>query len=243
LVAALRDLGTVPVDVKLCLDLPGFTWHGAKSLGVPEIRIHERPLAGWRMIMKRALDLSVSLALIFILLPLLLFIAVVVKLDSPGPVLFRQRRFGFNKEPITVYKFRTMHRDACADARVSQARRHDPRVTRIGRLLRRTSLDELPQLLNVLGGSMSLVGPRPHAVAHDEQYAPVIDGYLRRHRVKPGITGWAQVNGFRGETDTVEKMEMRVAHDLHYIDHCSLLFDLRILAKTVAVIFNHRNAY
>jgi putative colanic acid biosynthesis UDP-glucose lipid carrier transferase len=158
-------------------------------------------------------------------------------------VLFRQRRYGFNNNPITVFKFRTMRHDQADDRLVPQARRNDPRVTRVGAFLRRTSLDELPQLINVLRGEMSLVGPRPHAVAHNEQYAHVIDDYLSRHRVKPGITGWAQVNGLRGETDTPDKMRRRVQYDLYYIDNWSLYLDFKILALTPFVGLVHKNAY
>jgi exopolysaccharide biosynthesis polyprenyl glycosylphosphotransferase len=173
----------------------------------------------------------------------LLIIALATKLDSTGPVFFRQKRYGFNNNPITVYKFRTMHVGAGSDITVQQARRNDPRVTRVGALLRRTSLDELPQLFNVLNGEMSLVGPRPHAVVHNEQYAKIIDDYLSRHRVKPGITGWAQVNGLRGETDTPEKMARRVQFDLYYIDNWSLLFDIKILMLTPFLGFVNKNAY
>jgi exopolysaccharide biosynthesis polyprenyl glycosylphosphotransferase len=173
----------------------------------------------------------------------MLLIALLIKLDGHGPVLFRQRRFGFNNDPITVLKFRTMSADAANDVTVPQATRHDPRVTRVGRILRRTSLDELPQLINVLKGEMSLVGPRPHAIAHNEYYAEAIDGYLGRHRVKPGITGWAQVNGLRGETATVQAMHERVKHDLYYIENWSMPFDLLILLRTLMVGFVHRNAY
>jgi putative colanic acid biosynthesis UDP-glucose lipid carrier transferase len=169
-------------------------------------------------------------------------IAAAIKLDSPGPVFFRQRRYGFNNDAIVVWKFRTMHHRPDDETVVPQATRNDPRVTRVGRFLRRTSLDELPQIFNVLTGEMSLVGPRPHAVAHNEQYAKIIDDYLSRHRVKPGITGWAQVNGLRGETDTPEKMRLRVQHDLYYIDNWSFLFDLKILALTPFAAIN-RNAY
>jgi exopolysaccharide biosynthesis polyprenyl glycosylphosphotransferase len=178
--------------------------------------------------------------------PLMLLIALLVRLASRGPALYRQRRYGFNNEVIEVFKFRTMYADSCdmpSAGDVAQARRDDPRVTRIGGFLRRTSLDELPQFLNVLNGTMSIVGPRPHAVAHNERYAHVIDEYLARHRVKPGITGWAQVNGLRGETDTIDKMEKRVAYDLYYIEHWSLAFDLRIILRTLFVGFTHPNAY
>jgi len=161
-------------------------------------------------------------------------------------VIYRQRRFGFNREAIEVLKFRTMREEACdgADAgTVRQVRRDDDRVTRVGRFLRRSSLDELPQLFNVLRGDMSLVGPRPHAIAHDRHYAELIDGYLGRHRVKPGITGWAQVHGYRGETRTVEDMRRRIEFDLHYIDNWSLALDLRILLRTPLTGFVHDNAY
>ena len=175
----------------------------------------------------------------------MLMIAVAVQLDSAGPILFRQERYGFNNRTIQILKFRTMHAERGESGRdqAIQAKRHDPRLTRVGRWLRRTSLDELPQLLNVLRGEMSIVGPRPHMVAHNDQYAKLIDTYLGRHRVKPGITGWAQVNGLRGATDTIEKMEGRIQHDLYYIENWSLGFDLQILARTLLVGFVHRNAY
>jgi putative colanic acid biosynthesis UDP-glucose lipid carrier transferase len=178
-----------------------------------------------------------------LLIPILALIALAIKLDSPGPVFFRQRRYGFNNNAIVVWKFRTMKADMVRDDTVvPQATRNDPRVTRVGRFLRRTSLDELPQIFNVLRGEMSLVGPRPHAVAHNEQYAKIIDDYLSRHRVKPGITGWAQVNGLRGETDTPEKMRERVQFDLYYIDNWSFWLDLKIMALTPFAAIN-RNAY
>jgi Undecaprenyl-phosphate glucose phosphotransferase len=235
--AALRTLGTLPADVKLCVDLEGVLPSAGASL-----LIYQRPLAGWRIIVKRAMDIGLSAALIVLVAPLMAIVAALIKLDSRGPVIFRQRRFGFNQQPFIVYKFRTMH---CAedDPIVPQARRNDPRVTRVGGFLRRSSLDELPQLFNVLCGSMSLVGPRPHAIVHDEKYAALIDGYLGRHRVLPGITGWAQVNGLRGETETTDKMARRIEHDLFYIDHWSPLFDIRILARTVRIAFGDRNAY
>jgi Undecaprenyl-phosphate glucose phosphotransferase len=235
---ALSTLGTLPADVKLCLDLDG----AAGSLSMQSLLLSRRPLAGWRIVVKRMMDVALSAALLFLFAPLMVFLAVLVKLDSPGPVIFRQRRFGFNKQPFTVYKFRTMRCEA-PDPTVPQARRGDQRVTRLGRFLRRSSLDELPQLFNVLAGSMSLVGPRPHAIVHDEKYAALIDRYFARHRVLPGITGWAQVNGLRGETDTTEKMARRIDYDLFYIDHWSPLFDLIILMRTLRVGFSDRNAY
>jgi exopolysaccharide biosynthesis polyprenyl glycosylphosphotransferase len=189
------------------------------------------------------MDSVIGAVLLLLFGPLMLAVAGLVKLDSRGPVIFRQRRFGFNRQPITIFKFRTMYCGANDESAVPQARRDDPRVTRLGRVLRRSSLDELPQLFNVLRGDMSLVGPRPHAVVHDEKYAALVDGYLSRHRVQPGITGWAQINGFRGETDTLEKMVRRIEHDLFYIEHWSPLFDLRILAATLWRGFLDRNAY
>jgi Undecaprenyl-phosphate glucose phosphotransferase len=207
------------------------------------IKVYERPLSGWASILKQVEDAVLSLLLVVLFLPLMGIIALGVKLDSKGPVFFRQQRFGFNNNPIWVYKFRTMHPGAAEDPQVRQAQRSDPRVTRFGRLLRRTSLDELPQLFNVLKGEMSLVGPRPHAIAHNEYYAKCIDRYLHRHRVKPGITGWAQVNGLRGETPTIEAMHARVKHDLFYIENWSIWFDLWILLRTFGVGFIHPNAY
>jgi putative colanic acid biosynthesis UDP-glucose lipid carrier transferase len=235
---ALHTLGTLPADVKLCLDFDG----GANSLSMQPLLLSRRPLAGWGIIVKRIMDVALGAALLILFGPLMLLLAALVKLDSPGPVIFRQRRFGFNMQPFTVYKFRTMVSDAI-DPTLPQAQRSDPRVTRLGRFLRRTSFDELPQLFNVLAGSMSMVGPRPHAIVHDEKYAALIDRYFARHRVLPGITGWAQVNGLRGETETTEKMARRVEFDLFYIEHWSPLFDLRILARTLRVGFGDRNAY
>jgi putative colanic acid biosynthesis UDP-glucose lipid carrier transferase len=168
--------------------------------------------------------------------------ALAIKLDSRGPVLFRQNRVGFNGNIFQVLKFRTMTHAPEPDGELPQARRNDSRVTRIGKILRRTSLDELPQLVNVLRGDMSLVGPRPHAVPHDEYFAARINGYLGRHRMQPGITGWAQVNGLRGETETLGKMQRRVDHDLAYIEDWSLLLDLRIILRTLLCLVD-RNAY
>jgi Undecaprenyl-phosphate glucose phosphotransferase len=210
---------------------------------MPLYTIVERPLSGWARVAKRAEDIVVSSVALFLLLPLLALVAIVIKLESPGPVLFHQNRFGFNNDLIRIYKLRSMQHQPEPEHAVAQARRNDPRVTRVGRILRRTSIDELPQLFNVLRGDMSLVGPRPHPVALNEEFAELIDGYLARHRVKPGITGWAQVNGLRGETDTLDKMRRRVEHDLYYIDNWSLLFDLKILVATLAVGFMNKNAY
>jgi putative colanic acid biosynthesis UDP-glucose lipid carrier transferase len=208
------------------------------------INIFDRPLTGNNLVAKSIEDRVGAFLLLVLLAPLLLLITLAIRLDSAGPALFRQTRYGFNNEEFTVFKFRTMR--IAGDERLGsleQARRNDPRTTPVGRFLRRTSLDELPQLLNVLKGEMSLVGPRPHAVAHNELYSRVIDEYFSRHRVKPGITGWAQVNGLRGETETPDKMRKRVEYDVYYIDHWSLLFDMRILFLTVFVGFVNKNAY
>ncbi len=242
----LERLGELPVNVHLCPDLSDLTISPRKLAVLREavmINVYERPLAGWASILKRTEDAVLSLLLLILFLPLMALIAVGVKLDSRGPVFFRQQRFGFNNNPIWVYKFRTMRVAAQDDTLVPQAQRSDPRVTRFGALLRRTSLDELPQLINVLRGDMSLVGPRPHAIAHNEFYAKCIDRYLHRHRVKPGITGWAQVNGLRGETPTVDTMHARVNHDLFYIENWSIWFDVWILLRTLTVGFMHPNAY
>ncbi len=241
-----KKLKTVPINVKLCPNYGGWSLpaRGFEAVaGIPMLAVHERPIAGWSLVLKEVEDRIIAAVLLVVLLPLLAMIALAIKLDSPGPVLFRQKRYGFNNNPITVFKFRTMFVAPEDERNVPQARRNDPRVTRVGGFLRRTSLDELPQLLNVLNGEMSLVGPRPHAVAHNEQYAKIIDDYLSRHRVKPGITGWAQVNGYRGETDTPDKMRRRVQYDLYYIDNWSLFFDLKIMLLTPFVGFVNRNAY
>jgi Undecaprenyl-phosphate glucose phosphotransferase len=212
----------------------------------PLLRVLERPLDGGQAFAKTLFDRAIAGILLLFISPLLLVLAAMVRFSSPGPIFYRQIRHGFNHEPIGVLKFRSMYAELCdaPDAReVRQALRHDKRITPIGGFLRRTSLDELPQLWNVFRGEMSLVGPRPHAMAHNEHFAHQIDGYLGRHRVRPGITGWAQVNGCRGETRTVEDMRRRVELDLYYIDNWSLLLDIQILLRTVLVGFAHRNAY
>ena len=244
--ACLDKLRMIPADVQLCPDVLrlGSPFRGVTSTsGVPMIRVFDRPLSGWSYFVKAVEDRVVAAILLALALPLFAGIAILVKLDSPGPVFFRQTRLGFSNRAFTVWKFRTMVHGRPAEPHVPQATRGDVRVTRIGALLRRHSLDELPQLLNVLMGEMSIVGPRPHAVVHNDSYAPIINGYLARHRVKPGITGWAQVNGLRGETKAPEMMAARVQHDLYYIDNWSLLFDLRIMARTALVGFSGKNAY
>ena len=210
--------------------------------GIPALSMCETPFFGYRAIAKRATDVLLSATALTLAAPLMIAIAILVRLSSPGPIIFRQRRYGLNGEEIIVYKFRTMTvtEDGAA---IAQATKFDPRTTRIGRFLRRYSLDELPQLINVLEGPMSLVGPRPHAVAHNEAYRKLIKGYMVRHKVKPGITGLAQVNGLRGETRTVDQMEARVQYDLEYLRNWSFAMDITILAKTVFCVFNDAKAF
>ena len=210
--------------------------------GIPVLAVCETPFHGVRGVLKRVSDLVLGSLILLAAAPVMLLIALAVKLSSPGPVLFTQRRYGLGGEEIVVYKFRSM--SVCEDGdHVPQARRSDPRVTRLGAFLRRTSLDELPQFINVLQGRMSIVGPRPHAVAHNETYRRLIKGYMVRHKVKPGITGWAQVNGLRGETDSLDKMRSRIEYDLDYLRHWSLWLDLKIIWKTLSVVIRGRNAY
>lgn len=210
--------------------------------GLPVFSLYAYPFSGVDGWVKRIQDIVLATLILILVSPLMLLIAVLLKLTSNGPVLFRQRRYGLLGEEIRIYKFRTMM--TCDDGtHILQARRSDPRVTRLGGFLRRTSLDELPQFFNVLKGEMSIVGPRPHAVAHNEYYRNLIDGYMLRHRVKPGITGWAQVNGWRGETDTLEKMQKRVEYDLEYIRNWSFWFDIKIILKTILNGFSVENVY
>jgi putative colanic acid biosynthesis UDP-glucose lipid carrier transferase len=210
--------------------------------GVPVVGLQETPFTGTNWLVKRLSDVVLSAAILVLISPLLLLVAIGVKLSSPGAVIFAQRRNGLDGEEIIVYKFRSM-RAADDGAAVQQATRSDPRTTPFGAFLRRTSLDELPQFINVLQGRMSIVGPRPHAVAHNEQYRQLIRAYMVRHKVKPGITGWAQIHGLRGETDTVEKMQARVEYDLEYLRNWSLGLDLQIIARSVKLVFFDRNAY
>ncbi|MBV9912163.1 MAG: undecaprenyl-phosphate glucose phosphotransferase [Sinobacteraceae bacterium] len=210
--------------------------------GMPALSVCDTPFYGMDAVQKRATDIIFASAALILLAPLMLLIALGVRLTSTGPILFRQRRYGLHGEEIMVYKFRTM--SVCEDGPVvTQATKNDRRVTPLGRLLRATSLDELPQLFNVLEGKMSVVGPRPHAVAHNEQYRKLISGYMIRHKVRPGITGLAQVNGLRGETETVEKMRERVRFDLEYLSHWSPWLDLKIILKTLFVLVRRDNAY
>ena len=210
--------------------------------GIPVVGICETPFTGTNELAKRVSDVVLATLIVVLISPLMLFIACGVKLSSPGPVIFRQRRNGLDGGEIVVYKFRSMTTQDNGPE-VRQATRNDPRVTPFGAFLRRNSLDELPQFFNVLQGSMSIVGPRPHAVTHNEQYRQIIKAYMVRHKVKPGITGWAQVHGHRGETDTIEKMRARVEYDLEYLRNWSIGLDLRIIASTIRLVFFDRHAY
>lgn len=210
--------------------------------GVPVVGICETPFTGTNLLVKRLSDVVLASAIVVLISPLLLAIAIGIKLSSPGPVIFKQRRNGLDGDEIVVYKFRSMTTQDDGPV-VVQATRNDPRVTRFGAFLRSTSLDELPQFFNVLQGTMSIVGPRPHAVTHNDAYRQIIKAYMVRHKVKPGITGWAQINGQRGETDTIEKMRVRVEYDLEYLRNWSLGLDLRIIVGTIRVLFFDRHAY
>ena len=210
--------------------------------GMPVLGVCDTPLSGTNGLLKRAADIVLAALILLAIAPLFAAIALAVKATSPGPVMFRQRRYGLDGGEITVYKFRSMR--VTEDGTViRQATPGDDRITPFGAFLRRTSLDELPQFINVLQGRMSIVGPRPHAVAHNELYRKLIKGYMQRHKVKPGITGWAQVNGLRGETATLERMRSRIEHDLEYLRNWSLRLDLYIIAKTVCVVLKGENAY
>ncbi|PZN26898.1 MAG: undecaprenyl-phosphate glucose phosphotransferase, partial [Proteobacteria bacterium] len=210
--------------------------------GVPVLAVCESPFYGVRGIAKRLIDIVIAVTALVLLSPVMLAIALAVRLTSPGPVIFKQTRYGLDGKEIVVYKFRSMRVTEDGRTRYTQVTRQDARVTRVGAFIRSTSLDELPQLFNVLEGSMSIVGPRPHAVAVNEQYRRLIPGYMVRHKVKPGITGWAQVNGFRGGDD-LGSMRQRIAFDLEYLQNWSLALDLLIILRTAFVVWNDRHAY
>ncbi|MEC9368422.1 MAG: undecaprenyl-phosphate glucose phosphotransferase [Pseudomonadota bacterium] len=249
LLTLLKKLWVLPVDIRLSAHSNSlrFRPRAYSYLGnVPCIDVYDKPIADWDHVAKWVFDKVIAVLALIALAPVMLLVAMAVKLDSPGPVLFRQNRYGFNNEIIGVFKFRSMYADKTDHNAGKLVSKGDPRVTRVGRVIRKTSLDELPQLFNVLTGELSLVGPRPHAThakAANALYNDVVDGYFARHRVKPGITGWAQVNGWRGETDTPEKIQRRVEHDLYYAENWSVLFDLYILAKTPFVLLKTENAY
>ena len=245
----LKKLWVLPVDIRLSAHSNqlrfrprSYSYIGA----VPMLDIFDRPINDWDSVARRAFDIIFSLLGIIVLSPVMLATAIAIKLDSKGPVLFTQKRHGFNNEVIEVYKFRSMYTDRSDPTAKQAVTKGDPRVTRVGRIIRKTSIDELPQFFNALFGSLSLVGPRPHAVAaqtHNLLYNEVVDGYFARHRVKPGVTGWAQINGWRGEMDTDEKIKMRTEFDLYYIENWSLWFDLKILLMTPIRLLNTENAY
>ena len=245
ILGAVRHLS---VDIHLSPEMQGFDTNVqlTQSMGRPMINLASRPIKGWQRHAKDVLDRLGAVILLLILGPFLLLVALVLRLESRGPILFKQDRYGFNNKTFKIYKFRSMYADqldANADKLVV---RNDPRVTRVGSFLRKSSIDELPQLLNVLKGEMSLVGPRPHAInakAGDKLYDKVVSEYAMRHRVKPGITGWAQVNGWRGETDTEEKILKRVEHDLYYIENWSIIMDARILILTVFAVLSTKNSF
>lgn len=245
----LKDLWVLPVDIRLSghgnkLNLRPRSYSYVGS--VPFLDIVDKPLADWDYFKKRAFDVFFASLALVVLAPVMALVALAVRLDSPGPVLFRQTRYGFNNEKISVLKFRSMYHHM-ADPKAKQVvSRHDPRVTRVGRIIRKTTLDELPQLFNVLRGELSLIGPRPHAVhAHTENrpWEAVVDGYFARHRVKPGISGWAQINGLRGEIRNKEMIQKRVEHDLYYIENWSVLLDLYILFMTPLKVLDTRDSY
>ncbi|GEP08616.1 undecaprenyl-phosphate glucose phosphotransferase [Methylobacterium gnaphalii] len=245
----LAKLWVLPIDIrlsahatKLRLRPRAYSYLGA----VPVLDVFDKPLADWDVILKNVFDKVVATLALIALSPVMLGVALAVKLGSKGPVLFKQKRYGFNNELIEVFKFRSMYVDLGDAGAAKLVTKGDPRVTPVGRFIRKTSLDELPQLFNVLKGNLSLVGPRPHALqakAANTLYDQVVDGYFARHKVKPGITGWAQINGWRGETDTSEKLQRRVEHDLYYIENWSILLDIQILATTPFALMKTENAY
>ena len=216
--------------------------HSGSVLGMPVISVCETPFRGADGILKRASDIVLATLILLLIAPLLLIISLAVKLTSPGPVIFKQRRYGLDGEEILVYKFRSMTVTEDGPT-IKQAEKGDSRITPLGAIMRRTSIDELPQFVNVLQGRMSIVGPRPHAVAHNELYRKLIKGYMVRHKVRPGITGWAQVNGYRGETLTLDKMQGRIDYDLDYLRNWSLRLDLHIILKTIRLVLKDEKAH
>jgi Undecaprenyl-phosphate glucose phosphotransferase len=246
----LKKLWVLPVDIRLSAHSNKLRFRPraySYIAGIPVIDVVDKPITDWDVVTKWLFDRIVGGLLLIAVSPIMLLTAIAIKLDSRGPVLFKQKRYGFNNELIEVYKFRSMYVDQCDATASKLVQKGDPRVTKVGAFIRKTSIDELPQLFNVVfKGNLSLVGPRPHAVhakAADRLYDEAVDGYFARHRVKPGITGWAQINGWRGETDTDEKIQRRVEHDLYYIENWSVLFDLYILINTPLALAKTENAY
>ena len=245
----MKKLWVLPVDIRLSAHASSLRYRPRTYSyvgSVPMLDIADKPITDWDSVVKRAFDVVFSLIGIVLFLPVMLAAAVAIKLDSKGPVLFRQKRLGFNNQVIEIYKFRSMYVEQCDPSARNAVTKDDPRVTRVGRFIRKTSIDELPQFFNVLKGELSLVGPRPHAVSgqtHHRLYHDVVDGYFARHRVKPGVTGWAQINGWRGEIDSDEKIRLRTEFDLHYIENWSLWLDLKILLLTPIRLLDTENAY
>ena len=246
----LTKLWVLPVDIRLSAHMSKLKFTNKAYSYVGDIAVFDmadRPISDWNLVFKWLFDKLVALLALILLSPVMLITAIAIKLESKGPIFFMQNRHGFNNELIRIYKFRSMYADVLDHNAARQVTRDDPRVTRVGRFIRKTSIDELPQLFNVLKGELSIVGPRPHALeakADKKLYYEAVEGYFARHRVKPGMTGWAQINGWRGETDTVDKIMQRVNHDLYYIEHWSILFDLYIVVMTpVSLVSKHENAY
>jgi Undecaprenyl-phosphate glucose phosphotransferase len=249
LLHVMKQLWVLPVDIRLAAHTDGWDFRDrptSMASVMPFVDVIEKPVADWDAIAKRAIDLLFASVALILLAPVMIATAIAIRLDSPGPIFFRQKRYGFNNEVIEVLKFRSMYHHM-ADPHAKQVvRKGDSRVTRVGRFIRKTSIDELPQLLNVLTGELSMVGPRPHAVnAHTDErlWEEVVEGYFARHKVKPGITGWAQINGWRGEVDTPEKIHKRVECDIYYIENWSLLFDIYIMLRTPFALLDTKNAY
>jgi len=245
----LTQLWVLPVDIRLSAHMSKlkFTHKAYSYVGdIAVFDMADRPISDWNLVFKWVFDKLVALTALVLLSPVMLVTAVAIKLTSKGPVFFRQKRHGFNNELISIFKFRSMRTDMADAGAAKLVTKDDPRVTPIGKFIRKTSIDELPQLFNVLKGELSVVGPRPHALqakADNQLYHEAVEGYFARHRVKPGMTGWAQINGWRGETDTIDKIMQRVNHDLYYIEHWSILFDLYIVVMTPFRLFNSENAY
>ena len=246
----LTQLWVLPVDIRLSAHMSKlkFTHRAYSYVGdLAVFDMADRPISDWNLVFKWLFDKVVALTALILLSPIMIVTAIAIKLESRGPVFFMQNRHGFNNELIKIYKFRSMRTDSADAGAAKLVTKGDPRVTRVGRFIRKTSIDELPQLFNVLKGELSIVGPRPHALqakAANQLYYDAVEGYFARHRVKPGMTGWAQINGWRGETDTIDKIMQRVNHDLYYIDHWSILFDLYIVAMTpVSLVAKNENAY
>jgi Undecaprenyl-phosphate glucose phosphotransferase len=246
----LTQLWVLPVDIRLSAHMSKLKFTNKAYSYVGDIAVFDmadRPISDWNLVFKWVFDKAVALTALVLLSPVMLITAIAIKLESKGPVFFMQNRHGFNNELIKIYKFRSMRTDMADVSAAKLVTRDDPRVTKVGKFIRKTSIDELPQLFNVLKGELSIVGPRPHALqakADNKLYYEAVEGYFARHRVKPGMTGWAQVNGWRGETDTIDKIMQRVNHDLYYIEHWSILLDLYIVVMTpVSLVSKNENAY